>query len=314
MNRLFDLPPSAQPPKTTLIPVPWDATASYHKGSSQGPKAILEASSQLDLFDRNFGRADQIGIDLLPIPEEILQWNRDALKDPHPETVNLLSKKLNQWVLEQSRKILDENQFAGVIGGEHSAPFGLIQALSERTSSFGILHMDAHHDLRKAYQGYTHSHASIFYNCVTQIENLEKLVSVGIRDFSEEEYHFAQSQAHKITAFYDADLSRLKFQGVAFEKVAFEILQPLPQDVYISFDIDGLAPQFCPHTGTPVPGGLSFSEAIFLLQTLVQSGRKIIGFDLCEVAPGSTTDWDANVGMRLLYQLCGWQFKSHRLL
>ena len=88
----------------------------------------------------------------------------------------------------------------------------------------------------------------------------------------------------------------------------------MPQDVWISFDIDGLDPKFCPSTGTPVPGGLDFNEAVYVLEKLVQSGRKIIGFDLVEVAPGKSSEWDANVGMRLLYKLSAWFMASQGLV
>ena len=101
-------------------------------------------------------------------------------------------------------------------------------------------------------------------------------------------------------------LSERKMQGESWSVLSDEIIQHLPQEVYISFDIDGLDPRFCPHTGTPVPGGLDLKEAFYLIKKVAQSGRKIIGFDLNEVAPGHTSEWDANVGARLLYKLCGW--------
>jgi agmatinase len=108
----------------------------------------------------------------------------------------------------------------------------------------------------------------------------------------------------RILTFYDADLAARKDDGVPFAKIADEIAASLPRDVYLSWDIDGLDPTLCPGTGTPVPGGLSWNEAIGLLRALVRAKKRIVGLDLCEVSPGET-EWDANVGARLLYKMIG---------
>ncbi len=310
MTEIFDPPKMNEKPKIVLIPVPWDATASYKKGTAKAPASILKASQQLDLYDQELGPAYLPGIHLEKENTEISNWNESAKSNPTPENINTLSEKLNQWIYQESKKLTEDGHWIGIIGGEHSVPYGAIKALSEKFSDFGILHIDAHHDLREAYQGYTHSHASIMYNCMKDFSQIKQLVSIGVRDFCEEEHTLAKSSSNRITTYYDSDLSNLKFQGRSFEKTVHEIIQRLPDHVYISFDIDGLDPRFCPSTGTPVPGGLEFSEAVYILKSIAKSGRKIIGFDLCEVAPGPHSEWDANVGMRMLYQLCGWLFRS----
>jgi hypothetical protein len=110
---------------------------------------------------------------------------------------------------------------------------------------------------------------------------------------------------------FDAELARRRFDGESWSSVVREIVDALPQYVYLSFDIDGLDPTLCPHTGTPVPGGLQFQEACALLSAVAKSGRTIVGFDLCEVAPGPDGDeWDGNVGARLLYKMVGATLRS----
>jgi agmatinase len=100
------------------------------------------------------------------------------------------------------------------------------------------------------------------------------------------------------------ELKRNSFEGKTWKRQCEEIIATLPQNIYISFDIDGLSPDLCPNTGTPVPGGFSFREMDYLLNMLATSNRRIIGFDLCEVSPGKESDWDANVGARVLFKLC----------
>jgi len=227
--------------------------------------------------------------------------------------VNELGEKLNQYVYQETKRLLNAKKCVGIVGGDHSVPYGAILAMGEKHSSFGILHFDAHSDTRKAYEGFTWSHASIMYNVLENIPQVTKLVQVGIRDFCEEELNYVQRQEERVQVFFDRDLARRKFEGANWSKLSKEIVASLPKHVWVSFDIDGLDPRFCPHTGTPVPGGLDFQEANYLLSTLVNSGKEIIGFDLNEVAPNLENqgdDWDANVGARLLYKLSAWTLAS----
>ena len=200
----------------------------------------------------------------------------------------------------------------GLIGGDHSVPFGAIKAHAER-GELAILHVDAHADLRDAYEGFACSHASIMRNVMTQLPSVTRLVQVGIRDVAKSEIDFIAAQGGRVITHFDAVLAERKLAGESWRQLCDAIVADLPARVYISFDIDGLDPQLCPHTGTPVPGGLSFQEACLLIKRVVESGRKIIGFDLNEVAPGPDGDeWDANVAARLLYKLCGWTLRSAR--
>ncbi|EGJ29907.1 MULTISPECIES: arginase family protein [Moorena] len=132
---------------------------------------------------------------------------------------------------------------------------------------------------------------------------ISRLVQVGIRDVCEAEMAMVNSDS-RVVMFDDWQLTANAYEGFTWTAQCHKIISNLPDQVYISFDIDGLNPSYCPHTGTPVPGGLEFNEAIYLLRSLVQTGKTIIGFDLCEVAPGDVGDkWDGNVGARVLYKL-----------
>ena len=141
---------------------------------------------------------------------------------------------------------------------------------------------------------------------------ITRLVQVGMRDVGEDEVRFAGSQGERVRVFFDRELSRRRFVGEPWVRVARLIVDALPEQVWVTFDIDGLDPKLCPNTGTPVPGGLELAEANFLLGEVVRSGRKILGFDLNEVSPAADgrDEWDANVGARALYKLCAWTLAS----
>ena len=310
---LFDVPVDPEDAALILIPVPFDATASYERGTHRGPEAILNASPQIDLCTPQWPSFMDKGISMLPLPTQIQALNkRVALlcdhhrAQPDPQTLKEINDGgvlLNQWVNQTTHQWRRRGKRVGVVGGDHSTPFGCLQVLADEYPSLGVLHIDAHHDLRQAYENFTWSHASIMRN-VLEHTSVKALVQVGIRDYCSEEEELATTDS-RITPFYDQKLANDRFRGATFESQCAAIVDPLPEDVYISLDIDGLSPDLCPHTGTPVPGGLSFNELSFLLKELVQSGKRVRGFDLCEVAPGESTEWDANVGMRVLYQLCG---------
>lgn len=309
-----------------LLPVGWEVTTSYGGGTALAPEAIRTASHQLDLEDEAFGNPYRAGITLLPGIGEIEARNEasraaaeiviNALENNEQaeselEMVNRTCDWLNRQVYERTKAELDRGKLVGLVGGDHSVPFGYLQALSEaHPEGFGVLHIDAHLDLREAYEGFTWSHASIFYNVMERLTNIGPLVQVAIRDYSRAEKAYATALGNRNKIFSSYDLFRRKASGDSFSQVAETIIASLPQQVYISFDIDGLDPACCPGTGTPVPGGLQFEEAAYLLEALAASGRQVIGFDICEVSSSGDGEWDANVGARLLYKLCGTILRS----
>lgn len=325
---IFGLPHTPEEAAVVLIPVPWEATVSYGSGTAKGPAAILTASRQVDLLDREMERPYEAGIAMLPMPDHVRAWSDEARVLARPvieaggpgddpvlhqavDGVNELGARLNGWVRDQAARWLEAGKLVGVVGGDHSSPLGAIASVADRHPGVGILHVDAHADLRQAYEGFRWSHASILYNVFRELPQVSRIVQVGVRDFCDEEDALIRENPDRLRTFFDADLRQKLQDGEAWNRLAGRIVAELPREVYVSFDIDGLDPALCPHTGTPVPGGLSFAEATALLRILVQSGRRVVGFDLCEVAPGPDgSEWDGNVGARILYKLIGFALRS----
>ena len=322
---LFGLPFTPEEAQVVVVPVPWEVTVSYRAGTALGPAAIREASLQVDLFDPDIPDAWKLGVAieaedemiaatshrLRPLAADYIGWleagSPAADKATHgtvPALVNAEGDKLIAWLKAKAGALLDAGKTVAVLGGDHSTPLGLMQALAERHEEFGILQIDAHCDLRPAYEGFQYSHASIMYNAL-QIPQVTRLIQVGIRDYCQQEADLIEQSHGRVALFGQRFLSDEKFVKKSWKKVCGKIIAQLPDKVYISFDIDGLDPKLCPGTGTPVPGGLEFEEATYLLRSLVRAGKTIIGLDLNEVAPGDS-DWNGIVGARLLYQLLNW--------
>jgi agmatinase len=333
-GNIFGFPVTEQEADLVIIPVPWDATASYGKGTSEGPRVILEASTQLDFYHPKLEKAYDTKVFMSPVSEEWLKINNDlcsktieyisfledgGVLDKNPafqtllNSVNETQTAMKNNLSDRASKLIKEGKIVAVLGGEHSTPLGLIEALDREGKEFGILQIDAHADLRDAYEGFYQSHASIMYNVMQNCKNMVRLVQVGIRDISEMEVDLIHSSKGRIATHFDWNIKDAAFNGKNWAKQVDDILADLPTDVYVSFDIDGLRPELCPNTGTPVAGGFQLEEINYLLFRLVESGRRIIGFDLNEVAPGAVGDWDANVGARALWNLVCATERSRRL-
>lgn len=321
---IFGLPHGPKDARLILVPVPFDATTSYGGGASGGPEAILAASKQVDLYDLQNGRPYEHGIHMLEDDGGVLELSKKARKKalpilakggPGPKdakdlaAVTAAGAAVNAHVGATVERWLAKGKLVGVVGGDHSVPFGAIAALAKRHPGLGILHVDAHADLRHAYEGFEWSHASIMDNVIRKVPGVARIVQVGIRDFCEEELTAVRTSEGRIVTHFDLAWQRRMAGGEHFLSLCREAVEALPREVYVSFDVDGLDPALCPHTGTPVAGGLSFPQACLLLEAVVESGRRIVGFDLNEVAPGPDDEWDANVGARLLYKLCGFALR-----
>lgn len=319
---IYGLPFTAEESDIIIVPVPWEVTVSYGAGASDGPEAIMDASFQVDLLHQDYPELWKLGIYMDEAPQT---WKENSQKykalaqpiiealeegesiDDNPSLkadlalINAASAQLNAELKELVLNWLDKGKRVILLGGDHSTPLGYYQALATKYTNFGILHFDAHMDLRIAYEGFTYSHASIMYNAV-QMPEVSKLVQVGIRDFCEQEVEVALA-SDKIHVFTDKDLKAKQFEGQTWKQQVDEMIDLLPEHVAVSFDIDALYRWYCPNTGTPVPGGLSYEQAQYMLTALANSSKKIIGIDLVEVAPGDD-EWDGNVGARLLFHMC----------
>ncbi|KAM3089721.1 agmatinase family protein [Phormidesmis sp. 146-35] len=320
-GNLLGLPFDYESANIIVIGVPWEVTVSYRAGTAAAPQTILDASRQLDIFDFDHPNGWKQGIFMTEISQSI-QQKSDALRQDamriieHLEqgkqvaddadlsqvlqTINRECEAVNQWLFDQAQAAMKLGKKVVVIGGDHSVPLGYFRALSDRYSDFGILHIDAHADLRAAYEGFQFSHASIMFNAL-QLPQISKLVQVGIRDVCHDEIELIQQSGDRVSTYFDPMLKEKLYAGVSWLDLCQQIVAQLPQQVYISFDIDGLDPKLCPNTGTPVPGGLELEQTICLFREVVRSGREIIGFDVVEVG---NQEWDGNVAARAVYKLC----------
>jgi len=327
---IFGLSDEPARARVHVLPVPFDATTSYRKGAARGPAALLQASRQVELFDAgSTGSAKPYlqGICMLAADPRIAKLNDEATtmadriiavggsigKDKalarDLERVNAIGAEVNAIVRAATEKILDAGKLPALVGGDHSTPFGAMEVLSERFPGLGILHFDAHADLREAFEGFQWSHASIMHNVTTRLPGVALLVQVGIRDVGEREHERILGSKGRIRTLFDAEWARARLEGFNLRELVKKRLELLPERVYVSFDVDALDPTLCPNTGTPVPGGLGWHETLLWIEELARSGRTIVGLDLNEVSPGSTDpeedSWDAIVGARLLYRLIG---------
>ncbi|MEQ1677839.1 MAG: agmatinase family protein [Chitinophagaceae bacterium] len=323
-NNIFGLPTDEDSARLIIIPVPWEVTVSYGSGTARAPEAMLKASYQVDLFDHEMPDAWKQGFYMRPCDKKILMKS-DYLRKEAELYIDYISKGdvvsanqfmsktlkevneggvfLNEWLYDQSKALLAKNKLVGILGGDHSTPLGYMKAIGEKHGDFGILQIDAHCDLRDTYEGFYYSHASIMFNALREIPQLFRLVQVGVRDYSLIEWDYIKSSDYKVITYFDKEIKTRQFEGDTWKHIAEEIVDKLPQKVYISFDIDGLDRKLCPHTGTPVPGGFELEEIFYMLRKIVESGRQIVGFDLSEVGI-SDTDWNSNVGARVLFKLC----------
>lgn len=315
---VFGLPFTTSEAETVLIPVPWEVTVSYGGGTINGPEQIFDASFQVDLYDPIVPDAWKMGIAMDDINEELKEQSEtfrpiaEVIIDRQAngedasalleevEEVNDACREMNAWVKKRVLHFLHQNKTVGLVGGDHSTPLGMIEALGEHFGDFAILQIDAHADLRVAYEGFEFSHASIMYNAL-KYHSVQKLVQVGIRDYCQAELDIINNSNGRVKTFFDRDIKQQQYKGKTWDTICKDIIAELPQNIYLSFDIDGLDPKLCPGTGTPVAGGFEADQVLYLLEQVVASGKKFIAFDLNEV--GGEDEWNANVASRLLYRI-----------
>ena len=330
-NNIFGLPFTEEDAQLVLLPVPWEVSVSYKAGTARAAEHIFKASFQVDLIDDDIEDGWKRGFFMREMDKNVLQKS-DYLRKEAELYINYITEGeevaknkfmckvlkelnagavfLNQWVYEQTKELLDAGKMVGLVGGDHSTPFGFYRAIGEKFGDFGILQIDAHADLRPAYENLNYSHASIMYNALQENKHIAKLVQIGVRDYSLGEKQYINDSNGRITTFFDKDLKERQYEGETWKSIVDEIVSELPQKVYISFDIDGLDPKLCPNTGTPVQGGFEVQQVYYIFKKILQSRRHIIGFDLNEVGI-STNEWDENVGARILFKLCNIMIASN---
>lgn len=320
---IYGLPCTSEDAEIIIIPVEWELTTSYNKGTLGGPQMVFDGSMQVDLCNHDYPNLWQKGIWMDEFPEELreLHSKLEPLSDDiigaienneideNPElykskydTIEDGFNQMFSWLKERISYWKSLGKKVGLLGGDHSIPLPYHTFLNEKNEKYGIIHIDAHNDLRIEFEGFKYSHASIFHN-VMKYDNVEKLVQVSIRDYCHQEKETVKNSSDRISVFYDRDIRKKMYEGYTWKEICDNIIAELPEKVYLSIDIDGLDPKLCPNTGTPVPGGMEYEEMMYLFNRLKESNKEIIGFDLCEVS--GNDEWDGNVGARVLYQLCG---------
>jgi agmatinase len=330
-SNIFGLPFNKEEASIILLPLPWEVTVSFSAGTANAPATIFEASHQVDLYDPLINEAWKIGVYmdevstdwqsqseilrskavqiLSQITSGTIDENANSIKALYND-VNLGGRSFNNQVKTYAKDIIKQGKIIGGVGGDHSTPLGILEALTEKYENFAILQLDAHCDLREAFEGFEYSHASIMYNAL-KLPQISKLVQVGIRDYCEEEVNYIKNSNGRVKTYFDRDIKQSLYKGKKVNDIFDEIVNELPQQVYLSFDADALDPKLCPNTGTPVAGGFETDEILFLLEKVVESGRKIIAFDLNETG---NNEWDANVSSRLLFRICNLVAKSNGLV
>jgi len=318
-GNIFGFPYSEEEAEVLIIPVTWDATASFGKGTAQGPQAILEASVQLDFYHPEIKNAWERKIHMLPISTDLLEVNQHFLKQTEEyiryleeggllenspsfkimlEEVEKAQKNIQEGLKRRVLDCFDKNIFPITLGGEHSVSLGAIQATVEKYGEITIIQLDAHADLRKSYEGFEQSHASIMYNAL-KLEGVKEIRALGIRDVSNSEVELAKNE--RVKTIYGWDISNKESNGETWDMICNEMLDAISGPVYLTVDIDVLDPSNCPNTGTPVPGGWSYNQLKYFLSKLRNKHLNIVAADLVEVA---NAEWDANVGARILWELC----------
>lgn len=290
-EKLFETPPLWDQADIVILPAPYEGAVSFRKGTAHAPKRIQSVSHQLDTFLPEYPSFSPEKVFLLEIPSP---FERKELSVDDFYTLTL-----RPYVGAKAEEILSTGKLPFLLGGDHSTPLPLIEKLAMH-STFGILHIDAHADMRDTYEGNRYSHACILRRA-SELQGVQSLHLVGLRDFSLEEKHALEGLDKEVYLYPASRLRRALFRGQSWQSLCSEIVSSLPPQVYISFDIDALDLGWVPGTGTPVPGGLMWDEALFLIELVVRSGRKVVGLDLSEVG---ATELDVITGAHTLLRAC----------
>lgn len=264
-----------------ILPVPYEQTTSYGKGTSKGPKAILDASHYVEFFDEELNR-------------ELCFEKGNGICSLHPvEFKKEKGKKALDLIYENVKKLIDDKKYVVTLGGEHSISTAPIKAHFDSFKDLSILHFDAHSDLREEYEGSKYSHAS-FAARVSEFST--SITQVGIRAQCKEEYDFIKEK--KINTFYAFEIRTGKYGDDWQTKV----IDTLKENVYITFDVDYFDPSIMPSTGTPEPNGLLWNETMKLLKMLGEK-KNVVGFDVVELAPVKSFPYPDFMTAKLVYKM-----------
>jgi agmatinase len=259
-----------------ILPVPYDETSTWMKGSDRGPEAILEASVNLEFYDiETSSEAHLKGIHTVD----------PVLEKESPE-------KLVNVVYDRTLMLLSDKKFPVIVGGNHSVSIGAIKAFAQTFKNLSVLQLDAHCDLRQEYEGSEFNHAC----AMARAREFAPIVQLGIRSMSSEELPFADSDRifYSYQLFYDKTLYR-------------KAIEKLTDNVYITIDLDVFDPSLMPSTGTPEPGGPEYFEIIHFMRDVIRE-KNVVGFDVVELCPSSGNKSPDFIAAKIIYQLLSYKF------
>jgi agmatinase len=289
-QEFLGLPPDLKPhkpPRAAILPVPYDLTTSYQPGARRGPIAILEASTHLETFDEELGREtwEEVGIETLPA----------VVPDTSGPAATL------ERIERVAREVVDAGRFLIGLGGEHSITPALVRAVRAKHPGLGLLQLDAHADLRSSFEGSPLNHACAMHRV---IDEGIPLAQVGIRSLTGEELALIR-ELGICTVFAPEAV------GTPVDGWIGRVLQALPEDVYVTVDLDAFDPAVMPSTGTPEPGGLDWYRALAVLREVARH-KRIVGFDVVELAPTPGNVAPDFLAAKLVYRLLGYAFVMNR--
>ena len=264
--------------KIVLIPVPYDGTSTWQKGADKGPEAFLNASENMELYD-------------IETDSEVYQQGvflADAITD------NTSPESMVDAVHEVTKKYINKNKFVTIFGGEHSVSIGTIRAFNEIYPSLTVLHIDAHADLRKEYEGSTYNHACAVYEASQTVN----LIQVGIRSMDVME-----------KSIMDFDKTYFAHEMAIDDTWVDSAIDQMTENVFITFDLDALDPSIMPSTGTPEPGGLFWYETLDFLKQVFKE-KNVVGFDIVELCPNSKDKSSDFLAAKLYYKMLSYKFQD----
>ena len=262
--------------KIVLIPVPYDGTSTWGKGADKGPKAFLEASENMELYD-------------IETDSEVYK-NGIYLTEPVP--VNATPEAMVDAVHQETKSFIKKNKFVTIFGGEHSISIGTIRAFNEMFPNLTVLHIDAHADLRKSYEGSACNHACAVYEA-SQNTNL---IQVGIRSMDAKE-----------KSVMDLDKTYFAHEMAIDDSWVDSAIDQMTENVFITFDLDAFDPSILPSTGTPEPGGLLWYETLDFLKQIFEE-KNVVGFDIVELCPNAADKSSDFLAAKLYYKMLSYKF------
>lgn len=306
-----------------LVSVPWGVTSANGLGAAFAPDAIIDASSSVSTFDVVSGKSLQGLVSTLEIDYDIQEMSQqvgpDASKISEHQAdgglllgeyfthkiahINHAFAKMHRSVYNQCKAWCEKGKIIGVVGGDKSVCCGAVRALAELNPGMGLLYIDSVSGLNQKREIFDYSHTSALINLLENVPDLGRVACLGVKDITEEEIEYARS-VQNLDMYFMERIVAQQYEGHVWAEQCDKIIETLPEKVYVSLGMGVFSLDVCPHTKNPIAGGLAFSHIVYLINRIVASGKKIIGFDVTDIIPQADSVNDAMSGARMLAKLC----------